>query len=199
MKIIITNGPPFCGKDTIVNELLKIIPGSVRYMFKDTLYTEVCKRYNVTLEEALPLFMADKSVKDSGHPMFNGKSPRGVLIYESEDVIKPMYGPTGVAIITANNIKERYPDWRNMTFIFPDGGFNNEIKCLMEEFEIERSDIYILRIRRDGCSYLNDSREFIKSPNAVVKNNGSVKSLIKRTLKGLQPWISNQKLLEKVS
>lgn len=189
MKIIFVNGAPFSGKDTLVDAVREEFPEFQRMMYKTTLYTRVCERYGLTLEEGIKYFTASKEIKEAPSEIFGGKSPREALIYESEEVIKKQYGEIGVALITAQIIKDNYPDHMNQTFIFPDGGFNVETKPMMNAFGLTRKDIFIIRVRKDGCTFHNDSREYLKHPDLVIKNNGSIKSLKKKALKGIKQWL----------
>ena len=61
-------------------------------------------------------------------------------------------------------------DYKDKLFIFSDGGFNNEIKSLMNDFGIRRKDVTIVRVDRKGCSFAGDSREYIHNPDLMLTN-----------------------------
>lgn len=178
MKVIVTNGPPFSGKDTLTKEYIKRNPDAIWRRMKDTLYIESYRRLfgkhaEFTLENWIEL-CNDVDKKDQPGLDLKGvlleRSPRQELIYESEECIKKKYGPGGVAVCASKLIKEE-KDFKKKTFIFSDGGFNIEIPTLIEELGIKREDILLIRIEAEGCNFDNDSREYIDNPDVTVFND----------------------------
>ena len=49
MKIILLNGAPFSGKDTLAARLIAEIPNSEYVMFKQPLYERFAKRHNLPI------------------------------------------------------------------------------------------------------------------------------------------------------
>lgn len=180
MHVIIINGPKFSGKDTLCNLLLKLFPGAIHARFKDVLYEYSHDLWNIkesqglTLEAWIELCndpdLKDVPVKWLANEKGKSLSPRQALIHVSEDIIKEEYGPDGVAYLTVMRLQELYPDYKDKLFIFSDGGFNNEIKSLMNDFGIRRKDVTIVRVDRKGCSFAGDSREYIHNPDLMLTN-----------------------------
>lgn len=196
MHIVIANGPPFSGKDTLTEHLLNQFKDAVWMRFKNVLYQETWKdlfvdgdRVEISLDEWIEI-CNDVVLKDS-HLPYNldreeilrwkespgiygnslyCKSPRNHLISKSENELKVKYGEGGVAVITAGYIKE-IEDWESKLVIFSDGGFNVEIQTLCDELNITRNDMTVIRIDADGCNFNNDSREYILNPDICIFND----------------------------
>lgn len=196
--VVITNGAPFTGKDTLVKFLLENYSDkNVKWArFKDILYKESYKRLTAYYDDRGLLISLKQWIDICNHVILKDKklpydlsniehwitatlvynnhygdqlSPRNELIHESEDNIKVKYGAGGVAVLTAKEIKNDV-NWKDKTYFFSDGGFNIEIDVLKEELELTDNDITIVRIDADGCSYKNDSREYINNPNFKLFN-----------------------------
>lgn len=178
MHIVIINGPKYTGKDTLGAMLLKLFPGSVMARFKDVLYEYSFEHWDLekrgmTLESWIELCNDPNKKELPVDWLMNGRkklSPRQALIHVSEDIIKVEYGEDGVSFLTTMRLKDKYPDYDNMMFIFTDGGFNVEINALIRDFGITRKHMTVLRIDRKGCSYVGDSREYIKNPDVMLTN-----------------------------
>lgn len=180
MKIIITNGPPRSGKDTMCGLIREGITGCdlIPLSYKKTLYVGVARRYGLSVE-AVYQMNADTLIKDEPSDLFGGKSVRQALIFESEEVIKKEYGPQGVAIQTFKLLEEEYGIERlkNAVLYCSDGGFNSELFAAYDYFGIGVEDVYILRMLREGCSFEGDSREFLDNPDAIIHNDSNLDHL----------------------
>lgn len=189
MKIVIANGPPFSGKDTICNLIRENITDHdlIPLSYKETLYVAVANRYGLSVKAVFEL-NADPEVKDLPSALFNGKSVRQALIHESENVIKKELGETGVAIKTFQLLEERYGKERlkDAVLVCSDGGFNSELNEAYDHFGLSVDDVYIIRMLRSGCSFEGDSREFLHDPDIVITNDGSFEHL-----KSYLPLIQN--------
>ena len=180
MKIIITNGPPRSGKDTLCNLILEGITDHdlIPLSYKKTLYVGVARRYGLSVE-AVYQMNADTLIKDEPSHLFGGKSVRQALIFESEEVIKKELGPQGVAIQTFKLLEEEYGKERlkNAVLYCSDGGFNSELDAAYDFFGIGVEDVYIIRMLREGCSFEGDSREFLDHPDIVISNDSDIEHL----------------------
>ena len=171
VHVIIANGPPFCGKDTLTKHLLEYFKDAVWMRFKNVLYQETWKdlfvndtKEEISLDEWIEI-CNDVVLKDShlhwnlerdeimrwkecpevyGNTLYC-KTPRQHLIYKSENELKVKYGLGGVAVITSGYIKD-IEDYKNKIIIFSDGGFNIEINTMCEELDITRKDMTVIRI-----------------------------------------------------
>lgn len=180
MKLIITNGPPRSGKDTLCNLIRENITDQdlIPLSYKKTLYVGVARRYGLSVEAVFQM-NADTLIKDEPSPLFEGKSVRQALIYESEEVIKKELGPQGVAIQTFKLLEEEYGKERlkDAVLYCSDGGFNSELNAAYDFFGIGVEDVYIIRMLREGCSFEGDSREFLDHPDTVIRNDGEIEDL----------------------
>ena len=168
MKIILLNGAPFSGKDTLAARLIAEIPNSEYVMFKQPLYERFAKRHNLPIARVKEI--CDGVGKDQPNKLIGGLVPRAELIDISENEIKKQYGDDGVAKIVCDNIRN-IPDYQNKTIVFPDSGFPNELVYLQSQFP--QAEIILIRILRDGCDFKKqkDSRSYLPYPNLVVDNN----------------------------
>lgn len=178
IKLIIFNGPPFSGKDTGVDAIFELpqlqgAENGIRARFKNVLYENTAQRYNLDLEQWVRI-CNDVTVKEQPQDYLDGKSPRQALIYESEEVIKKEHGELGVAVITANRLKDKIKDIEYPVIVFSDGGFNCEIKPLMEILGITRDQVLIFRCHADGCNFDNDSREWLDDYDHDVYNDKTI-------------------------
>lgn len=184
MKMIVLNGAPRSGKDTMLNVLRtaqdKGVFGSARlipFSYKRVLCEGVAKRYGMTPQEVWDL-NTNTDTKDLPDERFGGKSVRQALIYESEDVIKKEHGEDGVAIATFKRLQEDYGDDLNdAILVSPDGGFESEMVAAQNFFGISREDIFLIRMLRDGCTFKGDSRGYINNPNLTIDNDGTIRDL----------------------
>ena len=180
MKIIITNGPPRSGKDTMCGLIREGITGHdlIPMSYKKTLYVGVARRYGLSVEAVFQM-NADTLIKDEPSSIFGGLSVRQALIYESENVIKKKYGPQGVAIQTFKLLEEEYGTERlkNAVLYCSDGGFNSELQAAYDYFGIGVKDVYIVRLLREGCSFKGDSREYLNLPDIAISNDGTIDHL----------------------
>jgi hypothetical protein len=171
MDIILANGAPFSGKDTLVNQLLKMFDDSVYIRFKNPLYKRFSERHNIPFDEVVEMCTGRK--KDEPNERIGGLIPRQVLIDISENEIKPQDGPDGVALRVIEEMLDMEEHGRK-TFIFPDSGFEEEKEAflrILPRFGLNR--IITIRIVRDGCNYEDqkDSRKYLKNPCLIVDNN----------------------------
>ena len=203
MKIIIANGPPGSGKDTIIKGLRENLNIGKRptdtLSYKLTLCQHVGERYGLTAATVWQM-NDDRDVKDEPTPIFDGKSVRQALQYESEEVIKKKYGEQGVAKQTIIDLMEKWNGLPHDLVLFcTDGGFNSELDCVKDMLPIHPDDIFIIRMLRNGCSFDGDTREFLNNPNFILNNNGTMSLAIKLALAATQPFINKTEIAWKPS
>lgn len=172
MLVILNNGAPFSGKDTLVKKQLEYFGDrAVLVRFKDPLYARFSEKFNLPMETVLEICNGPQ--KDQPCDLIGGLIPRQELIYISEKEIKVQFGSTGVAYLTVENILSTEEHGRKV-FIFPDSGFPDEktyMHTALRRFGLE--DIILTRIVRDGFTYeaVNDSRSYLPDPNVIIDNN----------------------------
>lgn len=172
MRIILNNGAPFSGKDTMAEQLLKHIGEDAVYIrFKDPLYERFAVRHNLPMDKVVEICNGPQ--KDQPCELIGGLIPRQELIDISENHIKKELGPTGVAYLVVEKMLSTECHGRK-TFIFPDSGFPEErtyLESVLRRFGLE--SITLLRILRDGCSFeaVKDSRSYLDNPDLIIDNN----------------------------
>ncbi len=192
-KIVIANGPPGSGKDTSIASLVEGLNFKGRAFelsYKTTLYQEVAKRYNLEVDYVRSL-NENRETKEVQMDCFNGLSVREALISESEDHIKPTLGEDGVAKLTLDALlKEIQPEPNESILLMnSDGGFNVEVDYVKSRLGLHSEQLFIIRLLRNGCSFKNDSREFIRNPNLIINNDNSIDKLKFQLIKPIQTWL----------
>lgn len=151
-KVVILNGPPSSGKDTLTDEMVKYYADNNipchHLRFKTKLYDLVQCVYSLTDEDMQHL----KINKEVPNTKLDGLSFRQSLIKVSEEVIKPNYGKNYFGISAAKAVKPGIN-------IFSDGGFNEELDDLVKK--VGTTNIILVRLYRQETSFEGDSRTYI--------------------------------------
>jgi hypothetical protein len=156
--ILILNGPPECGKDTI-GKMLHDQIGCALTSFKFDLYAETAKHFSVDIDWLIHK-ATDREFKDvKQFSMLGSRTPRGALIHVSEDVCKPEFGNDYFGKLSARRIVDMMYINPIEVIVFTDGGFKDEIPPLQEVGEV-----YIIQLKGRG-SFEGDSRSFINLPS----------------------------------
>ena len=170
-RIIIINGPPQSGKDT-VGALVEAFTGAYRTKFARALKDRA--HAMVGLNVAHDHFERQKDVQMA---VFGGMTPRQFYIWVSEEVIKPLFGDRYFGEITLQDIKVQVSQGRAV--VVTDSGFVSEALPVVEAYP---GCVELWRIYRDGRSFSGDSRSHIhlEGIEAVsIVNNGTVHQLAK--------------------
>lgn len=156
-KIVILNGPPGCGKDTIAIQMIDYFQllhnKRVRFcQFKDALYRETQKYYGIPDSE-MDIF-TDRLKKETPNSLLNFITPRQGLIHVSENEIKPKFGR---AFFGKEALKfvDKHSTYYDM-FLFADGGFIEEAAELAKHHEV-----IVLRLRHGCMNFSGDSRNYL--------------------------------------
>jgi hypothetical protein len=183
-KVILLNGPPGCGKDTIANELYDTVYcNTLKWGFKPLLIDIAVSIANIRRCDWDHQYSVDKEKPWNKLPLKKETgeyhSQRSWLIYVSEDIIKPTmggdyFGQAALDFIT---------DYGAELTVFADSGFESEIEpfCDVPKEELE---ICLVRIKRKGCTFTGDSRGYLMSrPRYRVTfdldNNGTIEDAVK--------------------
>jgi hypothetical protein len=163
-QIIILNGPPGCGKDTLAEQVLGRSEHVLR--FKDSLYDLTYHHFGVgnhcKYEYFVDTMCNDRVLKETPTKLLEkeGKwfSPREALIETSENVAKPLFGKGVFGQALAERINKR----DNFINIISDGGFKEE----MEELRHLGYKVKIIQLHGRG-SFDNDSRDYVEIDDDV--------------------------------
>lgn len=175
MYFIVINGAPGVGKDTLGQFLItrlehagyNVIWGRI----KDIMYKATAKRYNITDLQRWIEICNDPVLKERPMLLLGNKSPRDVLKYESEEVIKVIKGETGVVEEYFDDLYKTHGEYvlRKSIIVFTDGGFQSETDWITHH-GLPFSKPIIVRLCRRGCNFNNDTREYLNAPKYIFMN-----------------------------
>lgn len=146
--VIILNGPPLSGKDTIGNNIINRLNWG-HLEFKRELYKVAGAIAGMTAERFEALHNADKCVT---HKHLGDVSTREYLIWASECVTKPRHGSEVFGLRAAQAVANS----DHSILVATDGGFVPEVDAVAKV-----ADVIVVQIERDGRTFAGDSRTYI--------------------------------------
>ena len=151
-KLIVLNGPPSCGKDTLAY-YLTIKTGMVHVKFAAELKFITHRLYGIPNPEDIYQFEDCKDVPNSA---FYGLTPRQAYIEVSERYIKPVHGMG----FFGDRLLETIEELPNKVFVASDGGLIEELIPVVEG--LGSRNVLVLQMHRSGCDFESkgDSRSF---------------------------------------
>lgn len=169
--IVLLNGPPRSGKDTLAMGLASRL--NYRHMkFATPLKNAIPAIFNLEPVVWQGLMTNAKEIRS---PLFGGMSPREALIWLSEDAIKPKFGDDFFGKRLVNQIlDENLP-----RTVISDSGFYPEAAVVVRAFSPEA--LTLIRLHREDCSFKGDSRGYIDLPGVQtfdVHNNETAYDMI---------------------
>lgn len=190
VTIILLNGPPKCGKDTVAKMIKESTRGKV---------TTSIRKFTKLMDEISKLVLNLNTSeyhewrelkKDEQLMQFKNTTMRKFLIGMSEDFLKPHLGVGIMGYHAAIGVIEevlkhtRHSD-NDLVFVFSDSGFQEEYELFKKTLSLaELSNVQfttkVVQIHRQGCDFTNDSREWIEDEDGheVILNNGSLEDLM---------------------
>jgi len=166
MKVIILNGPPGCGKDTIANMLCKVAP-VLRGEFKWQLYLQTAMLLTEISDDFGGPEISEIQVKERNEdrdlkekPWIGGLSVRRWLQITSEMVVKKDKGSDFFGRAAADLWYGKY-----IHHVISDGGFIEEVNAVVDKFGQE--NVYVVRLRRKGYTFGTDTRTYIEGSDAL--------------------------------
>ena len=150
-KIVLFNGPPSSGKDTLAGQLANVIPKSLVVKFAAPLKSLAMHMYcdsnsQKFYEHDLP------EQKNNPSPTFLGKSCRQVQIDISEVYMKPMHGEDVFGKFLVKTIDKEAENYD--VFFVSDSGFKPEAEVLINEYGAQ--NVLLLRLTREGTFFQKD-------------------------------------------
>jgi len=170
-KIILLNGPPGSGKDTLGNHLSRWLDGApVTYKFAEPLKRGVYVLYGLDYNLPLDYFEA---TKEEPSPLFNGLSFRQACIQFSEKQVKPFLGEEHFGEMFVRKIIRDNPKIAIVT----DSGFISEVNPVVREFGHDNILLVRIHAEKRGKTFKGDSRSYISVPRVHtidLYNDGKV-------------------------
>jgi len=174
--ILLVNGPPRSGKDTVGRLLAENYNGEV-YI------TKMAKALKERTHSLYGLFVAGtweplahdffEDCKDQPHHLFMGIKPRDAYIAVSERLMKPLHGAEVWGNLLVDDIKLHGMDADLV--VVTDSGFASEARPVIEHFGAH--NVSLIHVIRSGCHFNNDSRSYISLPEiemSPVPNEGTL-------------------------
>jgi len=183
MKLILVNGAPGTGKDTFANTIEEFNdikenratdPIIDIIELKEPLMNGVAKLFGIYYKDWFERY--DSPAKEVPWDRLHGMSQREALIWMSEEVMKPKFGPDVFGRIYASAL-DVYQHVSSMTVISPDAGFVEELLPAIEK--VGRENVVMINTFRKGCTFDNDSRSLVTGTDLDVvgydlMNNGTL-------------------------
>ena len=154
--IMILNGPPHCGKDTIAN-ILQNEYDVLHYSMKSSLIKAAAGVAGVS-EGKLHMLLNNRDTKETPLAGLAGLSPRKLLIHTSEAVVKPLFGKGVFGEREAERCKQAISEGHH-SIVYSDGGFPEELQAMADV--LGEDNILLVRLRRDGFTFDGDSRTYL--------------------------------------
>ena len=188
-RILILNGPPRSGKDSLANHIVSLNPLWRHLKFASTLKQMTHRLYNIPEEYA----KAYEKDKETPRPEFYGLSARQAYINVSEQYIKPTHGTDFFGQALATQIEKYLSSTIYHNFVISDGGFWDEILPLILKFHA--SAITVVYLSREGSNWSKDSRNYISQDKldfyevqtVAISNEGDKEEYLTRATKILLP------------
>lgn len=154
MKVIILNGPPRSGKDTLAKLILSHLGAAYLRSFGSELKLMTHRLYGMVHSKA----DAFEEVKDEPSISFNGLTPRQAYINVHELYLKPVHGLEALGDLLVKSMRRRGL-WSASTLIITDAGSVEECMPIVRKYGTE--NITLVRIEKEGCEW-NDNRTKIE-------------------------------------
>lgn len=157
--IVLVNGPPGSGKDTLGEHLIKKYPSFDIAKFAWELKERTHALYG---RPELPHDHFEQ-VKEKPSAFFLGLTPRQAYIQVSETYFKPVHGDETFGKLLVQRLAEKHAFARG--FVITDSGFESETVPMLRHFGAD--SVILVRIRGRG-DFSNDSRSFLSLPVYTV-------------------------------
>ncbi len=178
VKVVLLNGPPGSGKDTIANKMSMYVGNNYQffhYKFSTLLKTQVLCDYGFYPIDYWLDYFEDRKHKEEPRVEFDGKSFREMVIDKSENKIKPILGKDFYGRYLARKITIDFTISAPFSPLvaISDSGFLEESLPMIKTFGAENMLLARIRAEERGVSYKGDSRSYLKLdiPTIDIDNN----------------------------
>lgn len=151
--IILLNGPPGSGKDTIGNIIARLVPSCVKYKMSHPLKKAL--QVLLGIDDRLWATYLSSDWKDEPFDIFPSTTPRQALIKLSEEFVKPLFGNDFFGHLTVQAIQKL----ASRHVVITDTGFTDEVKPILDHYR--PANVRIIQIHRPGHGYTEDSRDYV--------------------------------------
>lgn len=171
VKIILFNGPPSCGKDTLANMIAAKLEADMHKVYVEKfaapLKRAACAIYcngdnALFAEQDLP------QNKNKVNNLFFGKSCREVQIATSEVFLKQLHGSRVFGQLLASTIRQKSKKLDDI-FLISDSGFRDEAEELVDQFG--EGNVLLIKLFREGTTFEGDSRSYIDLSDLLVEQH----------------------------
>ena len=177
-QLVLLNGPPRCGKDTLVQQLVPYLKFS-HLKFAAPIKRMVAGLLNVDLKyiesfkdnPVRSLILKETGVEDY---------LRQLLIATSEDFLKPRYGDDIFGNLLWNEAKNA----ANKLVLVSDCGFASEVNRVVQRAGAR--NCLLVRIHRTGTDFTGDSRSYLPNGMCETVDLHNDKTLHWLTVQGLR-------------
>lgn len=151
MKIVLLNGPPHCGKDTI-GGLLRAPMSGLTAKFAQPIIDHMQQNFGVSC--------IDGADKKAPVEVLGGMSRREYAIAYSEEWVKPRLGISWFGHKAVRDLRGYH---KEATILFTDSGFVDEAIPVVQAFGID--NCVQVKVHRPGYDFADDSRSYWHLPN----------------------------------
>ncbi len=182
-KIILVNGPPRSGKDT-VGDIIAKIAGGTPVKFAASLKRATHAFFHALRDDFSDdtLYVATRAsindayyeqTKETSMPLFGGLTPREAYIGASETFLKPTFDNDVFGNILADQIERS----DKKLFVVTDSGFQSEAEVMIRRFGLD--NVKLIRLTRAPYTFEGDSRGYIalEASTYGIRNEGTYDAL----------------------
>lgn len=183
LKLLLLNGPPRSGKDTIANYIEEKYEKVEHVKLATPLKMETLKRYlkkeTFTSEE---YHTYCETLKDVPLEVFGGLTPRKAIIKTDKKLIRER--GEGYLVKALFDLMEKAP---GKLYVCSDGGKPDELETLKNRTP-EGSRVLLARVYRQGTSFRGDSRGY-HEPFSIENSVTHYQTIINEGLDGLSEHV----------
>lgn len=149
MKVVLLNGPPSSGKDTVGEMLYCDLPAAAIFKFAQPIIDYMRDVHGIDMRTV---------EKDQPHDDLHGRTPREVAIAYSERMCKPLFGDAYFGDLLALDVERQAAQADGLVAIVTDSGFRAEAAALARR--VGPQNCLLVRLSRHGTDFSGDSRSY---------------------------------------